>query len=540
MSKKIKYLLLLSFAILLALCTKSEARITTNDPTVSSGGTATITISSQEKVASGAIDISSNDGLTFVSASGGQVNGTLVAFAGTDNKTSGIATYTFKAPNVTGTKTYKVVFTSKDMADVDGNEVADSSATATVTVKGSTTTNNNTSSGGTTNTTPAPSFTSVNETVYAKSEVNIRASYSTSSSILGSLQAGDSITRTGIGSNGWSKVTYNGQTAYISSDYLTKTKPEEPEDKEEEEKSNNKNLKTLIVTPTGLSPKFSSGITEYTMTVGSDIDEIKVDAVAEDSKAKVEIAGNEDLSIGNNIITIKVTAEDETVRTYKITVTKEEEEQIKLKELLVEGLPLQPEFDSNIYEYTLTLDKSDVSELNVTATPSESDATVEVVGSTELKPGTNLVTILVTASDGEIATYQITVNVPNAPEIETTNTDLYKYIAIGVAGAIIVIILLIIVCHRKSKDDVDAYDVASMYNIGTDKKQEELDSKESEETENKVNKNEENTNEEDISKIIEDSKEKVAVTTSGDNSEIDIGSLGDEELDSKRKKGKHF
>lgn len=65
MIKKVRYLLLLSLLILLGLCTKSQARITTNDPTVSSGETVTITINSQEKVASGKIDISSNEGLTF-------------------------------------------------------------------------------------------------------------------------------------------------------------------------------------------------------------------------------------------------------------------------------------------------------------------------------------------------------------------------------------------------------------------------------------------------------------------------------------------
>ena len=76
-----------------------------------------------------------------------------------------------------------------------------------------------------------PSFSSVNETVYANDSVNIRASYSTSSSLLGSLEKGDSITRTGKGDNGWSKVSYNGQTAYIKSSFLTTEKPEESTNK---------------------------------------------------------------------------------------------------------------------------------------------------------------------------------------------------------------------------------------------------------------------------------------------------------------------
>jgi hypothetical protein len=72
------------------------------------------------------------------------------------------------------------------------------------------------------------SFTEVNETVYATSTVNIRASYTTSSDKVGSLSTGGSLTRTGIGTGdaeGWSRVEYNGKTCYISSSFLTTTKP---------------------------------------------------------------------------------------------------------------------------------------------------------------------------------------------------------------------------------------------------------------------------------------------------------------------------
>lgn len=229
MTRKIKYIILFSILMLLGLCTKSQARITTTDPTVNSGDNVTITINSQEPVANGSIDVSSTGGLTFVSvsASGGVAKGTLVAFAGTDNKTSGIATYTFKAPSVTKTTKYEVEFKSKDMEDVEGNSVSASTATATITVKApssSSAENSGSSSSGSSssgsNQTSKPSFSSVNQTVYATSSVNVRASYTTSSRKIGSLSAGDSITRTGIGSNGWSRVTYNGQTAYINTEYL--------------------------------------------------------------------------------------------------------------------------------------------------------------------------------------------------------------------------------------------------------------------------------------------------------------------------------
>ena len=66
----------------------------------------------------------------------------------------------------------------------------------------------------------------VNQTVYATANVNVRKGANTSYAKVGLLKKGKSITRTAIGSNGWSKVSYNGTTAYISSNYLTTKKPE--------------------------------------------------------------------------------------------------------------------------------------------------------------------------------------------------------------------------------------------------------------------------------------------------------------------------
>lgn len=70
-----------------------------------------------------------------------------------------------------------------------------------------------------------PKFTEVNETVYATTSVNVRSSYSADSNKVGSLSAGASATRTGVGDNGWSRIVYGDSMAYVSSDYLSTTKP---------------------------------------------------------------------------------------------------------------------------------------------------------------------------------------------------------------------------------------------------------------------------------------------------------------------------
>lgn len=78
---------------------------------------------------------------------------------------------------------------------------------------------------------PTYSFTSVNETVYATTTVNIREGFSADTDKVGSLGRGQSVKRVGIGTGdaeGWSQVEFNGQTAYISSEYLSTVKPTAP------------------------------------------------------------------------------------------------------------------------------------------------------------------------------------------------------------------------------------------------------------------------------------------------------------------------
>ncbi len=74
-------------------------------------------------------------------------------------------------------------------------------------------------------------FTDCNETVYATGTVNIRASYTADSEKLGSLNKGDSVTRTGTAitgteAEGWSRIQLSdGSIVYVSNQYLSTTKP---------------------------------------------------------------------------------------------------------------------------------------------------------------------------------------------------------------------------------------------------------------------------------------------------------------------------
>jgi len=66
-------------------------------------------------------------------------------------------------------------------------------------------------------------FTAVQQLVTAKIETNLRNLPTTlePSSVIATLKNGETATRTGVGSNGWSRLEYNGQTVYAVSSYLT-------------------------------------------------------------------------------------------------------------------------------------------------------------------------------------------------------------------------------------------------------------------------------------------------------------------------------
>ena len=65
-------------------------------------------------------------------------------------------------------------------------------------------------------------FTEVNDTVTAKELTNLRTLPSTlDSEVVYQLRSGETVQRTGIGSNGWDRVIYNGQKLYAVHNFLT-------------------------------------------------------------------------------------------------------------------------------------------------------------------------------------------------------------------------------------------------------------------------------------------------------------------------------
>ena len=293
--------------------------------------------------------------------------------------------------------------------------------------------------------------------MYSTGNINLRASWSTSSEAT-QIEKGTELTITGTSSekiNGyvWYRVSYNGQTKYVSSSLLTSTKPEE------EKKSDNANLASISIKDFEIEPKFSADVTSYTLKVSSEIEKLEIEAKAEDEKASVSIQGNEDLKIGDNLVIISVSAEDGTTKLYEIKVIKEEEKAFGLKSLKIEDTKIDKEFKTDKYEYTIEV--KDLDKLDIEAIATEEDALIEIVGNQDLVEGENLITIIVKSKDEQkTATYQLNVNKRISNKAETKTTDNLKNNKIFIYGGIALVTLIILtgvviyIIKNRNKDNM--------------------------------------------------------------------------------------
>lgn len=127
---------------------------------------------------------------------------------------------------------------------------------------------------------------------------------------------------------GTSKITVTSQEIYDSSSQIVTV------DKQGEAQvtvsalssaSKDATLKSLQVSPGNLTPEFSSDVDSYAVTVGTDVDKLIISADTTDEGASKVVSGNENLQMGENRVTLKVTAQDgETTKEYVIVVTKQE------------------------------------------------------------------------------------------------------------------------------------------------------------------------------------------------------------------------
>ncbi len=198
--------------------------------------------------------------------------------------------------------------------------------------------------------------------------------------------------------------------------------------------STNSDLASLVLSEGVLSPLFSAETTVYNTEVVNSVNSITVTPTVDDSTAVVSvddvntISGSASQSIalvvGNNIIDVVVTAEDNSEKTYRININRRAASTNSALSSLVVDVPdtdfsLFPPFNPSLTSYS---DSSGVANsttsATVTAVALDEYATVRVNGNlvnpvtnsvvVALDLGENIISILVTAESGAVRTYTVT------------------------------------------------------------------------------------------------------------------------------------
>lgn len=309
-----------------------------------------------------------------------------------------------------------------------------------------------------------------------------------------------------------------------------------------EEKSNNANLTNIETSPVDFSGFRKNKTSGYSVEVENDADRITINTTKENANTSISLLNTTNgdtgkswvyLKEGENVINVTATAEDgKTTKTYTINVTrkakndtaekteKQEEEQeepqqeepekntIGLAKLEIENLELDPEFNSDVYEYKSTL-KENLDKLDIIAIPAKEDANIEITGNENLQEGENIITVIVKGVDeAETVAYQITVNkepetqVAKVEEPQNNNDKIKKYAIL--AGAVGVLIIIAIAVVVKNKNNINDYDNEEYEELNSDYENDNFnvyennfeDSKQNENIENNVENDEENYYEE--------------------------------------------
>lgn len=238
-------------------------------------------------------------------------------------------------------------------------------------------------------------------------------------------------------------------------------------------KSNNANLSNLGIKPNDFTG-FKANKTSYDVEVPNDVDKVEVYASKAKGQDKQTITGNgtKKLEVGKNTVVVTVVAEDGTTKKeYTLNITrleaeeKESEENTNmedvfgLQQLEIEGIQLNPEFKTDIYEYKINL-REDKEKLDIETIPTTNNVNIQITGNENLKEGENTITILVEDDNTQkVITYQITVNkVLPIEQIAQTKSnkimDKQVFILVAIAIVIVVLIAVLIIKHIRQNKGV--------------------------------------------------------------------------------------
>ena len=253
---------------------------------------------------------------------------------------------------------------------------------------------------------------------------------------LGGVTDVDGVIDLAVGANVITVVVTAEDTSTMITYKVTVTRAQKPI-------STDATLDMLVLSGVTLDPAFSAAVTEYTALVANGVTATKVTPTLNSDAASYailldEVADDEDidLAVGDNVITVVVTAEDDsTMITYKVTVTREARSKstdATLDMLVLSGVTLNPAFSAAETEYT-ALVANGVESTTVTPTLNHSAANYAVTlddvdddNEIDLAVGANVIKVVVTAEDDStMITYKVTVTRDTKPaETDATLANL--------------------------------------------------------------------------------------------------------------------
>ncbi|MDD3340739.1 MAG: cadherin-like beta sandwich domain-containing protein [Bacilli bacterium] len=207
------------------------------------------------------------------------------------------------------------------------------------------------------------------------------------------------------------------------------------------EKSNNNNLESLSTGEIEFTPTFSKTTTIYSATVARNVNNIQIEAKAEDPLASVEGIGSTDLEVGMNYKQITVTSESGKVKVYTLAITRTPSDVNTLKNLTISEGSLSPVFESTQKKYTVEV-PYEIDKLSIMGEALDDTATITGLGTQDLKVGKNIFPITVTSEKGTSTIYEIevtrkeivssklkTLSIKNYTLTPTFSSDVTDYVA---------------------------------------------------------------------------------------------------------------
>lgn len=180
-------------------------------------------------------------------------------------------------------------------------------------------------------------------------------------------------------------------------------------------RSTNNNLSSLSSSVGNIS--FNKNTTSYNLDVGANISSLTINATLDDSKASF-VSGygprNIELNYGKNIVEIKVKSEKEQIKTYTLNINREDDRSTNNYLSSIELSEGKIDFNKDNLNYYISVSYN-TSRLEIRAMGEDEKAQV-VINNVDLVYGDNIITIVVTAENGDIKTY--TINVKRLTEAE--------------------------------------------------------------------------------------------------------------------------